>query len=129
MSVASPTVRRVVFRKVYSGLGGEQIEDCVVCFGDLTSNASFEENEKDAGGKGAKKKVRPWMKLEDELVDLEKEGGLRIGVLYDYLYDKICTGDWPYFNMLFTFNYPEAVKIDREEYPPIAYVDGLDGGN
>ncbi|KAF2448627.1 hypothetical protein P171DRAFT_428671 [Karstenula rhodostoma CBS 690.94] len=78
MHLCDPPVRTVVWRRESVGMAGHIIKESVTGFG------------AEAG-----RHRGSWMKLGGEEVWLEKEEGLRMGVLYDHLFARVCTGDIP----------------------------------
>jgi len=76
MYVANPPVTRVVFMQGGCGMAGQWVSEAVVEFG--------------SGRTGEEGAERGWLKHGDHRVDVEHEGGLRMGVLYDYTY-HCCT--------------------------------------
>ncbi|KAF2246175.1 hypothetical protein BU26DRAFT_63706 [Trematosphaeria pertusa] len=85
MFISKPPVAKVRWRKTESGMMGCNVSECVVRFG--------AEEGIEGSGTGAEKQA--WMKLDGEKIRLKAEGGLRMGVLYDYLEERVCRGDWP----------------------------------
>lgn len=75
MHLSDPPVRTVVWRDKSAGMAGYNVNECVTGF-----------------GAQAGRRARSWMKLAGEDVRLGDEEGLRMGMLYDYLFDGVCTG-------------------------------------
>lgn len=78
MHLCDPPVKTVVWRSEGVGMAGHVISECVTEF-----------------GAGAARRADSWMKLGGEEVRLGKEEGLRMGVLYDYLFASVCTRGIP----------------------------------
>ena len=103
MQIASPPVTTVVFRRHIPSMIGMFVEECVVRFG--KGDGSNSNVTKDEAG-DARQTEKPGITLvtratgsEDadvkEKVDLCKEGGLTMGLLYDYIFDGISAGGMP----------------------------------
>lgn len=99
---------------------GRHMQECVVRFG---KRGESTENVKD-GGKGGDEGEKPVIALvtraaskDDnearEVVDLSMEDGLTMGLLYDYLYERICTGDVPtQYNLSYGWGkYPASEEV------------------
>ncbi|KAK7179566.1 hypothetical protein DPSP01_003650 [Paraphaeosphaeria sporulosa] len=75
MHLCDPPVRTVVWRHEGYGMAGHVVTECVTGF-----------------GAEAARRAGSWMKRDGEDVRLEQEEGLRMGVLYDYLFASACGG-------------------------------------
>lgn len=95
MHVSNPPVKRVVLERVSSGMMGTCVQEVVVKFGEY-AEADVRREERERKDFNGKVLVGPsWIKLDDEEMQLKEVDGLTAGVLYDYLYGEICTGDIP----------------------------------
>jgi hypothetical protein len=76
---------------------GRYVQECAVRFG--KRGESVKENGTDEGENSGITLVTRASSKDDnevrEVVDLNREDGLTMGLLYDYLYERICTGDVP----------------------------------
>ncbi|KAF1954229.1 hypothetical protein CC80DRAFT_494048 [Byssothecium circinans] len=82
MYVSQPAVRRVVVRESRDGTAWA-VREVVLRFGGARGTWD---------GEGVR---RGWIVQNGKALDMEKEEGLKMGPLYDYLYTSHCTGDIP----------------------------------
>ncbi|KAJ4293605.1 auxilin-like clathrin-binding protein required for normal clathrin function [Kalmusia sp. IMI 367209] len=112
MLVSDPPVKTVVWRMQDAGMMGQSWREVVVGFGSEVRETAGEK----VSGKGP-----PHLKLDKETVDCAAEDGLRMHVLYDYLFGNICSGDIPGgLKVDFAFGkYPsldEVIKYAEHEF-------------
>ncbi|KAL1597019.1 hypothetical protein SLS60_008601 [Paraconiothyrium brasiliense] len=123
MHISNPPVRTVVWRHESAGMAGLYIGECVTGFGDATrgtSSIALGTLGKDALQKklddeletGFRKTEEGYLVSRDQ-VDLQKEDGLRMAILYDYLFEANCTGHVSsYWNVEFAVgHYPHPHKV------------------
>jgi hypothetical protein len=94
MLVSNPPVTHVVFEVGGSGMAGTHVAESVIEFGPPRGKGEGE-----LGKRG-------WLKHGEKRVRVERECGLRMGLLYDHLYEKLCTGYEPTWEIEFGMEYP-----------------------
>lgn len=131
MHISSPPVRTVVFRCNVSTMGGGFMSECVVRAGDTPSPSPENPEQEYANNDTERPRIsavtytnRSGEFATREEIDLRREGGLKMDVLYDYLFNEICIGDIPSGGCQIYFArgvYPadDEVKARAESYEDI----------
>jgi hypothetical protein len=98
MYTSRPPATRTVFMNQYVGMDGELVTHATVEFGARASQNV---------------EKRGWLKHGDHTMDVVQEDGLKMGVLYDYLYG-CCLNDDPNLVMQFVRGYVDEWKAIAE---------------
>ncbi|KAJ4346748.1 uncharacterized protein N0V89_010680 [Didymosphaeria variabile] len=132
MHISNPPVRTIVWRRESAGMAGLFIGECVTGFGDSTGRTSsitlgtlgedaLQRKWDEESRSGFRKTDEGYLISKDQL-DLQKEDGLRMAVLYDYLFEVNCTGYVPsHWNVEFAVGqYPHPQKVVEYAHQPNA---------
>lgn len=116
MLITSPPVKKVIWRHGHTGMDGMHVNECIIGFGEMAGCAAPKGLKLRNKKEREKEQQAPWVQIDGAHANLSAEPGLRMGMLYDHLYEAICTGHWPYkYDLNVTTEYPFLEPVTKRD--------------